>query len=128
MPNIKGKTYEMIGAVVTQYVKYNPQYPYRTGNLRDNATYYRSTQTGFEIIFDENIAPYIPHLEDGVEPGVRLSTTGKTYFHKGSTKHRGFISEKSMQVIEDTLVFLLGGRKEAVLRSEFKINVRGYIE
>lgn len=128
MPSIKGRTYDTLAAITTQYVKYNPQYPYKTGNLRENATYYRATEKGFEIIFDEEKAPYIPYLELGVPSNFRYTSSGKVYYHGGSTKHVGFISQKSYKVVQDVLCFILNGKVDTInLSQEFSIGIRGNV-
>lgn len=94
-------------------IKRQGWFPYKTGNLRDNATYGRlKSKNVYEITFDTTIAPYIPYLEYGTEPhdipnafgnGENFGVGGKFdgKFHPGSKKHVGFIHTKSFNEIQN---------------------------
>lgn len=71
---INGFLVEQLCSVALEEIRSNPSFPYRTGNLRQHATYVGTNS--MEIVFDEVKAPYIKYLEYG---------TAK------STKHVGFI-------------------------------------
>lgn len=45
-------------------------------------------------MFDTTIAPYIPFLENGVEPQFYFRK-GKSVFTRGSMRHQWFISERA---------------------------------
>ena len=100
-------------------------FPYKTGHLRDDATsgdMFNSTT--YLIKFDGDIAPYIEYLEEGTKPhdipfafigkgnwkwwypfgdgvpflfGMGGRFNGK--FHPGSTKHKNFIKDKTIDMI-----------------------------
>lgn len=97
--------------------------PVRSGYLKTKAIYgIRTSKNHYYIVFDENVANYIPFLEEGTRPhdipnafglgylpnpytkvppfGVGGRFNGK--FHPGSTKHVGFI-EKQACLIYTTL-------------------------
>jgi len=61
-------------------VKSDLTFPFRTGNLKFNATYGVVNDNSFSIVFDGTIAPYIPFLEYGTIK---------------SQKHVGFISVRA---------------------------------
>lgn len=102
---------ERIGEECTILIKKQPWFPYHTGNLKFHATYGRmATSDTYEIVFDSRIAPYVAALEEGSEPhdipgafgrkfpfGIGGDFNGK--FHPGSQKHKGFISDKSINTI-----------------------------
>jgi hypothetical protein len=68
-----------LGAIAE--IKNNPTFPYKTGNLKNSATWISFVgETTFIIHFDETIAPYIKYLEYGTI---------------NSVKHVGFISERA---------------------------------
>ena len=96
-------------------------FPYKTGNLKFSATrgevYNAHT---FVITFDSVVAPYIPYLEEGTNPhdiprafgrplpfGIGGRFNGK--FNHGSTKHQGFIKNKSVQTIINLITEQYGG-------------------
>lgn len=100
-------------------------FPYKTGHLRDDATsgdMFNSTT--YLIKFDGDVAPYIEYLEEGTKPhdipfafigkgnwkwwypfgdgvpflfGMGGRFNGK--FHPGSTKHKNFIKDKTIDMI-----------------------------
>jgi hypothetical protein len=66
-------------------VKSNPSFPYRTGNLRNNATKVDFVvKNQFSIVFDKRVAPYIDFLQR----------------HK---KHKGFIDERAVDDVVKSL-------------------------
>lgn len=109
---------ERIGEDCTRLIKQAYWFPYDKGNLRGHATKGEMITTDtYEIKFDGEVAPYVEALEEGSQPhdilgafigkkeamkrvppfGVGGKFNGK--FHPGSTKHKGFISEKSVNAI-----------------------------
>ena len=95
--------------------------PYKSGNLRDHATagqmYYDNV---YRIHFSGTIAPYVEYLEEGTSPhdipgafgrklpfGIGGRFDGK--FHPGSTKHKGFISVKSVNAIVEYIALKYNG-------------------
>lgn len=72
-------------------IRANPLFPFKTGNLKWNATYATAGENRFAIVFDTTIAPYIPYLDKGVEPQIYFRKDGMPVFTNGSVKHRGFI-------------------------------------
>ena len=88
---------EQVGNEVTNLIKRQSWFPYKSGNLKFNATQGAmfDSQT-FRIHFDSSVAPYIQYLEEGTEPhniprafGRKLpfGTSGRFNgkFHSGST-------------------------------------------
>ena len=104
---------EQIGIEVTSLIKRQSWFPYKTGNLKFNATSGSMyDNTTFRIHFDSTVAPYVGYLEEGTDPhnipgafgralpfGIGGRFDGK--FHPGSRKHQGFISEKCVNAIVD---------------------------
>lgn len=113
---------ERIGEECTRLIKRQSWFPVakHSGWLRDHAT--RGEMDGentYVITFDNEIAkknpngngqPYITYLEEGTPPhdipgafgrdlpfGIGGKFDGK--FHPGSDRHKGFISEKSVNTI-----------------------------
>ena len=104
---------EQVGIEVTNLIKRQSWFPYKTGNLKFNATQgaMYDAQT-FRIHFDSSVAPYVEYLEEGTGPhdipgafgrplpfGIGGRFDGK--FHPGSHKHEGFISDKCVGAIID---------------------------
>jgi hypothetical protein len=72
---------QRLGLGALAKIKENPTFPYKTGNLKFNATTVSFLgEDTFKILFDETIAPYIKYLEEGTN---------------NSTKHQGFISQRA---------------------------------
>ena len=104
---------QTLGEKVLFEIKSAPWFPYKTGNLKFNATSGRMiSQDTYLIHFDSTIAPYVAALEEGSSPHDIPGAFGRDYpfgiggrfdgkFHPGSTKHKGFISEKSINTIID---------------------------
>lgn len=102
---------EQVGIEVTNLIKRASWFPYRTGNLKFNATQgaMYDAQT-FRIHFDSSVAPYVEYLEEGTSPHDIPGAFGKPLpfgiggrfdgkFHPGSHKHEGFIKNKSVNAI-----------------------------
>ena len=104
---------QTLGEKVLFEIKSAPWFPYKTGNLKFNATSGRMiSQDTYLIHFDSTIAPYVAALEEGSSPHDIPGAFGRDYpfgiggrfdgkFHPGSTKHKGFISEKCINTIID---------------------------
>ena len=107
---------ERDGDIITTKIKEASWFPFKSGHLRNDATEGRIWKKGvYRIHFDSKVAPYIPYLEEGTGPhdipkafgrplpfGIGGRFNGK--FHPGSTKHKGFISNKSVQTVIDYFV------------------------
>ena len=107
---------QTLGEKVLFEIKSAPWFPYKTGNLKFNATSGRMiNQNTYLIHFDGTIAPYVAALEEGSSPHDIFPKTksclafkvndklvfAKKVHHPGSTKHKGFISEKCINTIID---------------------------
>lgn len=96
-------------------------FPYKSGRLKYHATsgmmYNIKT---YRIHFSGLVAPYVQYLEEGTRPhdipkafgrplpfGIGGRFDGK--FHSGSTKHKGFISEKAVGAIVDYIATKYNG-------------------
>lgn len=104
---------EKVGEEVTILIKQQVWFPFKTGKLKFHATSGMMIDSRtYRIHFDSTIAPYVEYLEEGTEPhniprafgralpfGTKGRFNGK--FHPGSTKHKGFIKEKSVNAITD---------------------------
>ena len=100
-----------IGYTCLQEIKHASWFPYASGNLKFNATHGIPMAIDMYLIhFSGTVAPYIEALEEGSGPhdipgafgipapfGVGGRFDGK--FHPGSTKHVGFIKNKSVGTI-----------------------------
>lgn len=101
------------GENVTRLIKESTFFPYKTGNLKFNATSGMPIDANTYVIhFDSTVAPYVEYLEEGTKehniPGafgydLPFGTSGRFNgkFHPGSTKHKGFIKEKCVKAIID---------------------------
>ena len=110
------------GNDVLRTIKSATYFPYKTGHLRDDATWGDMINNKtFLIKFDSDIAPYIQYLEEGTTAhdifnafgfalgnnpkGIIISETfgygGRFngFFHPGSTKHYHFIQDKVIDTI-----------------------------
>lgn len=117
MNNIKN-----IGDRCLYEIKKQRWFPYKTGNLKFNATYGVAwSNSVYKITFDEKVAPYVVFLEEGTKPHDIPNAFGKgmTFgiggrfdgkFHSGSTKHKGFISNKSVNAIVDFIAKTFNGK------------------
>lgn len=102
---------DQIGKKCLIEIKRQPWFPYKSGNLKFNATSGKMLSNDtYVITFNSEIAPYVASLEEGSVPhdipnafgkgenfGIGGNYDGK--FHPGSTKHKGFISDKSVKAI-----------------------------
>lgn len=102
---------EQVGIRVTELIKSRSWFPYKTGKLKYQATSGQMYMHDvFRIHFSSAVAPYVTYLEEGTSPhdipgafgrklpfGIGGPFDGK--FHPGSTKHKGFISEKCVNAI-----------------------------
>lgn len=100
-----------IGNECLREIKQKTWFPYKSGNLKFHATSGEMvTRSAYCIKFDSTVAPYVAALEEGSKPhnipgafgndlpfGIGGRFNGR--FHPGSTKHRGFISEKCVNTI-----------------------------
>lgn len=115
---------EQVGIEVTNLIKRASWFPYKTGNLKFNATQgaMYDAQT-FRIHFDSSVAPYVEYLEEGTDPhdipgafgrpvpfGIGGRFDGK--FHPGSHKHEGFIKNKSVNAIVEYITSKYEGQVE----------------
>lgn len=114
-------TLKELGEGALRKIKEASWFPYHEGHLRDEATKgYQATINSYVIEFDEEVCPYINALEYGSSPhnipgafgrdepfGMSGRFEGK--FHPGSDKHKGFISEKSVNAIADYIKDKLNG-------------------
>ena len=112
----------LVGNACLTHIKSMPWFPYKTGNLKYNAT--RGEELSprvYRITFDSIVAPYIPYLEEGTGPHnipkafgkpLPFGTSGRFngMFHPGSTKHKGFISEKAVNAIVNYICYTYGGQ------------------
>lgn len=92
-----------------------PDFPFKTGHLKWDATFSISHANGFDIIFDVNIAHYIPFLELGTGPHLITNAFGRdiSVMHPGSHKHVGFISQKAVNTALNTICTKLGGKRKS---------------
>lgn len=117
---------EQVGLELTSRIKRASWFPYKSGNLKFNATQgaMYDAQT-FRIHFDSSVAPYVQYLEEGTGPhdipgafgrrlpfGIGGRFNGK--FHPGSTKHQGFISVKCVNEIVNYIASKYEGQVEVV--------------
>ena len=117
---------ESLGNEVTDLIKRQPWFPYKSGNLKFNATKGAMFDDNtYRIHFDSSVAPYIPYLEEGTDPhdipgafgrplpfGIGGRFDGK--FHPGSHKHDGFIRNKSVETIVNYIQAIYGGKVEVL--------------
>ena len=117
---------EQVGIEVTNLIKRASWFPYKTGNLKFNATQGAMyDETTFRIHFDSSVAPYVQYLEEGTDPHnipgafgypLPFGTSGRFdgKFHPGSKKHKGFISEKAVNAIVNYIVTKYEGQVEVL--------------
>ena len=117
---------ESLGNEVTDLIKRQSWFPYKTGHLKFDATKGHLLEPNvYQIKFDSSVAPYIPYLEEGTDPhdiprafgrplpfGIGGRFDGK--FHPGSRKHEGFIKVKSVNTIVQYIQSVYGGRVEVL--------------
>lgn len=106
---------------IVNNIKKASWFPYKTGNLKFNATSGQMINSNtYHIKFDSTIAPYVRFLEEGTKPhdiprafgrelpfGIGGKFNGK--FHPGSTIHKGFISDKTIAEILEYFITIYGG-------------------
>lgn len=117
---------EQVGNEVTNLIKRASWFPYKSGNLKFNATQgaMYDAQT-FRIHFDSSVAPYVAYLEEGTDPhdipgafgrplpfGIGGRFRGK--FHPGSRKHQGFIKERCVGEIINYITNKYEGQVEVL--------------
>ena len=132
-------TLEYLGNSLTEQIKNQPWFPFKKGHLRNHATFGNMySQTTYRIHFSGTVAPYIEYLEEGTKPhdiphafgygtlkpdkpnpythqipyGVGGRFDGK--FHPGSTKHKGFIKDKSVMFIVNYIASKYNGEIEVL--------------
>lgn len=117
---------EQVGNELTSMIKEASWFPYKTGNLKFNATQGAMYSDNiYRIHFDSSIAPYVEYLEEGTRPHDIPGAFGKPLpfgiggrfdgkFHPGSTKHKGFISEKCVNTIVDYIAQRYNGQVEKI--------------
>lgn len=114
------------GSEILMAIKKASWFPYKSGNLKFNATSGTMlTATCYRIRFDSTIAPYVEYLEEGTGPhnipgafgralpfGTKGRFDGK--FHPGSDKHKHFIRDKCVNYIVEYLSFKYMGEVEVL--------------
>lgn len=120
---------EQVGNELTSMIKEASWFPYKQGNLKFNATQGAMYSDNiYRIHFDSSIAPYVEYLEEGtgphdIYPVLRKSLAfkvndkmvfAKKVHHPGSTKHKGFISEKCVNTIVDYIAQRYNGQVEKI--------------
>lgn len=102
---------QQAGDNVLGLIKRQTWFPYRSGRLKFHATRgYLKDPLTYCIHFDSSVAPYIEYLEKGTSPhniprafgkDLPFGTSGRFNgkFHPGSTKHKGFISQKCVNAV-----------------------------
>lgn len=117
---------EQCGIEVTNLIKRQTWFPYKSGNLKFNATQGAMyDETTFRIHFDSSVAPYLEYLEEGTDPhnipgafgkplpfGIGGRFNGK--FHPGSYKHKGFIKDKAVNEIINYIANKYEGQVEVL--------------
>lgn len=126
---------ERDGEEIVRKIKTASWFPYKNGKLRDEATSGQLIDPNtYCITYSAEIAPYVEYLEEGTQAhdipfafigkgnwkwwypyddgvpflfGMGGRFNGK--FHPGSTKHKGFISEKSTKAVCDYFINKYGG-------------------
>lgn len=121
-----GFNLETLGDQVTRLIKQASWFPYKSGKLKFEATQGRMwDESTYRINFSSSVAPYVTYLEEGTDPhdiprafgrplpfGIGGRFNGK--FHPGSTKHKGFIKDKSVSTIVEYISSMYGGMVEVL--------------
>lgn len=93
------------GYELLEKVKRDEWFPFKTGNLKHNATGgYMIDNNTYCIEVNCSVAPYAEYLETGTSPHDIPNAFGRDFpfgiggrfegkFHPGSKKHKGWISE-----------------------------------
>ena len=117
---------EQLGTDLTMMIKRASWFPYKTGNLKFSATNGSMyNDTTYRIHFDSTVAPYVEYLEEGTSPHDIPKAFGKDLpfgiggrfdgkFHPGSTKHKGFISHKAVNMIVEQIQTKYDGLVEII--------------
>lgn len=117
---------ERLGDEVTRLIKRATWFPYKTGKLKFEATSGSMwTENSYRIHFSSSVAPYVVFLEEGTDPHDIPRAFGKPLpfgiggrfngmFHPGSTKHKGFIKDKSVNTIVEYITSVYGGIVEVL--------------
>ena len=115
---------EQTGIEVTNLIKNSSWFPFRSGKLKFHATSGAMyTDTTFRIHFSSAVAPYVEYLEEGTSPHDIPGAFGKRLpfgiggrfdgkFHPGSSKHKGFISNKAVNAIVEYISEKYQGKVE----------------
>lgn len=115
---------EQVGIEVTNRIKRASWFPYKSGNLKFNATQGSMyDDVTFRIHFDSSVAPYVQYLEEGTDAHniprafgrpLPFGTFGRFNgkFHPGSKKHQGFIKDKAVGEIVNYIVSRYEGQVE----------------
>ena len=119
----------LLGDRLTLMIKQSSWFPYKSGKLKFEATQGRMLdESTYRIKFDSSVAPYVVYLEEGTGPHdiypvnkkfLKFNVGGKTIFskhvrHPGSTKHQGFIKNKTINTIVNYISSVYGGNVEVV--------------
>jgi hypothetical protein len=101
-----------VAGEVFQNIITAPFFPFRTGNLKWNATSLLVSNNSFAIVFNPDKAFYVHFLEYGTRPHLIPNAFGRgiTVLHPGSQKHVDFIQKKSVDVAINTLLYITGGK------------------
>lgn len=117
---------EFLGDTITHNIKGATWFPFRSGNLKFNATSGAMlSSTTYRIHFSSIVAPYLEYLEEGTNPhdipgafgyplpfGVGGRFDGK--FHPGSKKHKGFIKDKAVISVVNYIATKYNGQIEVI--------------
>lgn len=117
---------EFLGDTITHNIKTAYWFPFRSGNLKFNATSgCMISSTTYRIHFSSTVAPYIDFLEEGTSPhdiprafgyplpfGIGGRFDGK--FHPGSKKHKGFIKDKAVLSAVNYIATKYNGQIEVI--------------
>lgn len=102
---------EQLGENCVELIKRASWFPEDTGHLKKDATDgHMHTKDTYVITFSGELAPYVEALEEGSRPHDIPCAFGREFpfgiggrfdgkFHPGSDKHKGFISNKSVNTI-----------------------------
>ena len=117
---------EFLGDTITHKIKSFSWFPFRSGNLKFNATSGAMiSSTTYRIHFSSVVAPYLEYLEEGTKPhdiprafgyplpfGIGGRFDGK--FHPGSKKHKGFIKDKAVLTAVNYIASKYNGQIEVI--------------
>ena len=117
---------EFLGDSLTSSIKEQPWFPFKSGNLKFHATSGQMfSETTYRIHFSGTVAPYLEYLEEGTRPhdiprafgyplpfGIGGRFDGK--FHPGSTKHKDFIKNTTVNYIVNYIATKYQGDVEVI--------------